>query len=106
MLSAASHVQMLEVVHTCSNYLQTQIDVDNCVDLATIAEVYCLKQLKEKVYKFMSSHLVEFSSSSEFYRLSPQQMENLLTYEFPVDCSEAEVLRIVLSWIFHLDNAE
>lgn len=105
-LAAASHLQMLEVVHTCSNYLQSQIDIDNCVDLATIAEIYSLSQLKIKAYKFMSSHLMEFSRTSEFYRLSPQQLENLLTYEFPVDCSEEDVLRIVLKWFAHLGSSE
>lgn len=54
----------------------------------------------------MSGHLLEFSSSPEFYRLTPIQLENLLAYDFPVDCSEADVLRLVLSWFFHLDNQE
>lgn len=105
-LAAASHLQMLEVVHTCSNYLQSQIDIDNCVDLATIAEIYSLSQLKIKAYKFMSSRLMEFSRTSEFYRLTPQQLENLLTYEFPVDCSEDDVFRIVLKWFAHLESSE
>lgn len=105
-LSAASHCQMQEIVRICSNYLETQIDLENCVDLATIAEDYCLNQLTEKVYKFMSSHLTEFSKSSEFNRLTVQQLNDLLVYEFPVDCPEAEVLKIVLTWICHVDKSE
>jgi len=54
----------------------------------------------------MSGHLLEFSKSSEFYRLTPVQLENLLAYDFPVDCSEADVLRIALAWFFHVDNHE
>lgn len=105
-LEAASHVQMVAVIQACSSYLQTQIDIDNCVDIATIAETYSLTQLRMKVYRYMSSHLLEFSNSSEFYRLTPQQLENLLACDFPVDCSEADVLRIVLAWFFHVDNNE
>ncbi|KAG5900505.1 hypothetical protein JTB14_010915 [Gonioctena quinquepunctata] len=105
-LEAASHVQMVSVIQACSNYLQCQIDIENCVDIATIAETYSLSQLRIKVYRFMSGHLLEFSNSTEFYRLTPQQLENLLAYDFPVDCSEADVLRIVLAWFFHVDTHE
>lgn len=105
-LEAASHVQMVNCIQACSNYLQSQIDLDNCVDIATIAETYSLTVLKTKVYRYMSGHLLEFSNSPEFYRLTPVQLENLLAYDFPVDCSEADVLRIVLAWFFHVDNHE
>lgn len=105
-LEAASHVQMVDVIQACSGYLQAQIDIDNCVDIATIAETYSLTQLRMKVYRFMSGHLLEFSNSAEFYRLTPQQLENLLAFDYPVDCSEADVLRVVLAWFFHVDTNE
>lgn len=97
---------MVAVIQTCSEYLQSQIDVDNCVDIATIAETYSLQPLRLKVYRYMSGHLLEFSNSSEFYRLTSQQLETLLAHDFPVDCSEADVLRIVLAWFFHVDTQE
>ncbi|XP_050310149.1 kelch-like protein 26 [Anthonomus grandis grandis] len=105
-LAASSHLQILNCIVTCSTYLQSQIDLDNCVDMATIAETYSLKELRIKVYRFMSGHLLEFSKTQGFYRLSLMQLENLLTLDFPVDCSEAEVFRIVLTWFFHVDNHE
>lgn len=54
----------------------------------------------------MSGHLLAFSTAPEFYRLTSQQLENLLAYDFPVDCSEADVLRIVLAWLFHAEIQE
>nr|CAI5833907.1 unnamed protein product [Callosobruchus analis] len=54
----------------------------------------------------MSRHLLEFSNSTEFYRLTAQQLEKLLASDFPVNCSEADVLSIVLRWIFHVDSNE
>lgn len=47
----------------------------------------------------MSGHLREFSRSQDFHRLSPQQLEHLLGCDFPVDCPEVEVLRIVMRWL-------
>lgn len=103
-LSAASHVQMVAVVEACSSYLQAQLDLENCVDIVTIAETYSLNQLRNKVYRFISGHLQEFSGSNEFYRLSPQQLEHLLACDFPVDCRETEVLKIVIRWLRYHDN--
>lgn len=103
-LSAASHVQVVAVVEACSNYLQAQLDLENCVDIVTIAETYSLNQLRLKVYRFISGHLREFSNSNEFYRLSPLQLEHLLECDFPVDCPETEVLRIVLRWLRYHDS--
>nr|CAH7725527.1 unnamed protein product [Callosobruchus chinensis]CAH7747782.1 unnamed protein product [Callosobruchus chinensis] len=105
-LDTASHVQMVDIIQACTGYLQSQIDIDNCVDIATIAERYSLSFLLLRVYRFMSRHLLEFSNSTEFYRLTAQQLEKLLAYDFPVDCSEADVLSIVLRWIFHVESNE
>ncbi|XP_026468720.1 kelch-like protein 26 [Ctenocephalides felis] len=105
-LSAASHVQVDAVVEACSNYLQSQLDLENCVDIVTIAETYSLAQLRHKVYRFMSGHLQEFSGSSEFQCLSLQQLEHLLVCDFPVDCPEKEVLKIVLKWLRNRDPME
>ncbi|XP_054267106.1 kelch-like protein 26 isoform X2 [Macrosteles quadrilineatus] len=98
-LSAASHIQVVAVVEACSNYLQSQLDLDNCVDIATISETYSLSQLRGVVYRFMCGHLVEFSRSPEFARLHPSQLEHLLACDFPVDCPEADVLAITLRWL-------
>lgn len=51
-LAAATHVQMVNCILACTDYLQTQIDLDNCVDIATIAETYSLKSLKVKVRSY------------------------------------------------------
>lgn len=73
--------------------------MENCVDIATIAETYCLHQLLKHVYQFMSSCLCLFSRTPDFQRLSVSQMEHLLKCDFPVDCDETEVLSIVSRWL-------
>ncbi|KAK3908107.1 Kelch-like protein 26 [Frankliniella fusca] len=103
-LSAASHIQVVAVVEACSNYLQAQLDLENCVDIVTIAETYSLSQLRRRVYRFMSAHLCEFSQTPDFHRLALQQLEHLLGCDFPVDCPEIDVLRIVLRWLQGVEN--
>ncbi|RZF35453.1 hypothetical protein LSTR_LSTR013111 [Laodelphax striatellus] len=98
-LAAASHIQVVAVVEACSNYLQTQLDLENCVDIATLSETYSLEGLRSVVYRFMSSHLVELAQSADFCRLSKMQLEHLLACDLPVNCSEADVLAVTLQWI-------
>ncbi len=99
-LSAASHLQVPKVVEACSNYLQAQLDVENCVDVVTIAETYSLAALRAKVYRFMSENLADFSRRAEFFhRLSVGQLQHLLESDFPVDVSEECVLEILLDWL-------
>lgn len=84
---------------------QAQLDLENCIDIATIAETYSLSQLRQRVYRFMSGHLREFSRSPDFHRLAPQQLEYLLGCDFPVDCPEGEVLQIVVRWLLSNSHA-
>lgn len=98
-LSAASHVQLVAVVEACSNFLKSQLDIENCVDIATISETYSLKGLRTVVTRFMCSHIVDLSRSAEFSRLHPAQLEHILASDFPIDCPEVEVLEITLKWL-------
>lgn len=105
-LSAATHVQIQSVVYACCTFLQNHIEIENCVDIANIAENYCLSHLKNRTYMFMSAHLIEFSNSHEFYRLSLHQLKSLLTCDYPVNCSEGDILQIVLNWFTNVESAE
>lgn len=97
-LSAATHVQMNAVVGNCSAYLESQIDMENCVDIATLADLYSLNNLKYKTYRYICAHLEEFSMTSERDNLSCEQLEYILSCDYPVDCSEVTVLQIVADY--------
>lgn len=99
-LSAASYVQMDAVVDACTDYLQSHLDMENCVDLATISETFSLQKLRQKCYRFICANLTAFSATNEMNRITWQQLNQVLSCDFPVDTSEEQVLRIVLEWIF------
>lgn len=88
------------VVDACTNYLQSHLDIENCVDLATISETFSLRKLRQNCYRFMCEKLSEFSLTNEMKRLTWQQLNYVLSCDFPVDCSEEEVFKIVLDWIY------
>lgn len=103
-LSAANYFQLSSVIDACLNFLEGELDTDNCIDMLIISENYSLKSLRDKVLKFISGHISEISKGDEFLRLQTKQVTRLLSSDFPVDCSETEILKIVLNWIVKCDR--
>ena len=98
-LGAASHLQIFPVVDACARYLYSQIDLDNCVDIVTLAEIYTLPQLCHKAYCYISRRLDQLACMYEFQQLTGRQLEQVLKKQYPVDCSELEVAQAMLCWL-------
>ncbi len=98
-LAAANYFQLTTVIDACLNFLEGELDTENCIDMLIISENYSLTLLCEKVLKYICSHISEIAKNEEFWRLQEPQMEQLLSSNLPVDCCEAEILKIALRWI-------
>ena len=87
-------------MNVCSTYLENQLDLENCVDVMTLAETYSLPRLRKIVYRHVSQNISKLSNNSAIVeRLTAEQMDHLLTSEFPVDVPELRILDFVLSWL-------
>lgn len=102
-LAAANYFQLSTVVDACLNFLEGELDTENCIDMLIISENYSLTQLQDKVLRFICSHISEIAKEEEFWRLQETQIEQLLSSDLPVDCCEAEILKIALRWILNYD---
>ena len=100
-LACASQLQVQSVVSLCSRYLHTNLDLDNCGDILTLADTFSLPKLKHNVLRFISENLKQFSSRCEFLSLEPGQLSSLLNSNFPVNITESEVLTATASWLEH-----
>lgn len=58
-----------------------------------------MSSLRDKILKFICGHISEISKGKELFRLQGYQIQLLLASNFTVDCSEIEILRVVLEWI-------
>lgn len=105
-ISAAHYFQLNSVIDACLNFLEGELDTVNCIDMLIISENYSLASLRDKIIKFMCAHISEISRSSEFLRLQDHQVEQLLSSDFPVDCSETDILKLVLIWILKCDRKD
>lgn len=52
-LSAATHLQVSVAVELCSQYLQTAINADNCVDILNLAELYSLASMANRARQYI-----------------------------------------------------
>lgn len=98
-LGAASHLQMLPIVDACERYLYSQLDLENCVDLVSLAELYTLPQLCHKAYCYIGRKLEKLARTKEFQQLTAMQLLTLLSNKYPVACSELEVAEALTSWL-------
>lgn len=103
-LAAANYFQLTTIIDACLNFLEGELDTDNCIDMLIISENYSLLPLREKVLKFICSHISEIAKGEEFWRLEENQIEQLLSSDLPVDCCEAEILKIALQWILKYNS--
>ncbi len=85
----------------CSSYLDSQLELDNCVDIATIADTYTLPHLCKRAYCFMACHLDKLACLCEFQRLTFNQLEHLLSKDFPIECLEYDVFHALLCWVHY-----
>ena len=100
-LNAANHIQLLPVLDACVNYLKSNISISNCVDIASLAELFTLDDLREFAYKYMSQNFHSLSICSEFMKMSSSQLQYLLQSNLPLDCSECDVLSAVIGWCLY-----
>lgn len=103
-LSAANYFQLSSVIDACLHFLEGELDAENCVDMLIIAENYSLSLLREKILKYICANISSIAKGTEFLRMQEHQIEQLLSSDFPVDCSEAEILKIVLTWLVNCDD--
>ncbi|XP_062995772.1 kelch-like protein 31 [Elgaria multicarinata webbii] len=98
-ISTASHLQMYALLNMCSNFLIQEMNVENWMYIANLADTYNLNQTKDAARKFIREHFLEFSSTEQFMKLTFDQLNELLmddNLQFP---SEVVVFQIAMKWL-------
>ncbi|XP_034671019.1 kelch-like protein 26 isoform X1 [Drosophila subobscura] len=97
-LAAASIVQVRDVIDRCTFFLQHRIGLDNCLAVATMAEIYGQLGLSARAFRYMCCHFKEFSAGPDFKEMSVDQMRFILSSNYPIDVSEQELARLVCAY--------
>lgn len=99
-LLAANHIQLLPVITACTKFLESHLSFDNSFEIFNLAELLSLKELKNIVAKFMCSHLDHFLLD-RMPKLTLHTLCLILDSDFPVNCSELDILSAIVEWIFY-----
>lgn len=98
-ISTASHLQMYALLNMCSDFLIQEMNVENWMYIANMADTYTLGRIKDAARRFIREHFLEFSDTEQFLKLTFEHLNELLmddNLEFP---SEVTVFQIAMKWL-------
>ncbi|XP_063772785.1 kelch-like protein 31 [Pseudophryne corroboree] len=98
-LSSAIYLQIETLVNMCCDFLMQEINVENCMYVANIAETYGLKSTKESAQKFIRDNFIEFSETDQFLKLTFDQINELLIDDDLQLPSEIVAFQIAMKWL-------
>ncbi|XP_041649849.1 kelch-like protein 32 isoform X1 [Cheilinus undulatus] len=102
-LSAGSHLQLLELLSLCSHYLIQELSSVNYLELYRVADLFHLPALEEAVVGFLVEHLSELSRSrqEEALQLPYRLLREVLKSDRLTSLSEEEIWKLVVLWLEH-----
>ncbi|XP_078481184.1 kelch-like protein 13 [Ciona intestinalis] len=100
-LAVGRHMQIQPVLDFCMEFLISAIDVNTCVDIIHIAEVFSMAQLEENAYKYMLERFPDFIKSNQLQKLTFENMSFLLDSNDLKVMSELDVFAATLKWIMY-----
>ncbi|XP_075454290.1 kelch-like protein 31 [Ascaphus truei] len=98
-ISSATYLQIQTLVTMCCDFLMQEINVENCMYVANIAETYELKSTKEAAQKFIRGNFIEFSETDQFLKLTFDQINELLVDDDLQLPSEIVAFQISMRWL-------
>ncbi|XP_016954612.1 kelch-like protein 26 isoform X1 [Drosophila biarmipes] len=107
-LAAATHVQVREVIERCTLFLGTKIEMENCLAIAGMADIYGIMDLSERAHRYICAHFEEFATTSDFREMKVDQLRFILASNYPIDVAEQDLVRLVCSYALEqqLEEAE
>jgi len=104
-LIAANMLRIEVAEEQCLEFMRQNIDVENCIEILSIAEMLNCEKLYQCVCMFITSNFRKILRDPNFFYLSPQQLESLICDDHIDISCESEVFDAVMLWIqFDLIN--
>ena len=106
LLSAAVYLQVESLQTLCEEFLQTQIDTSNCVDIYTFAATYNCPLLSKEVWIFIVENFNGINSLKLQRNLSLADIKKLVKEDSLNVNNEKEVLQFILEWVSNNNQLE
>lgn len=101
LLAVASLFQITPIHRACARYMETQLDVTNCVGIYYFAQIHNCEELKVKGQEHIEKNFVEVSEGEEFLSLDWQRVAEIIqSNELNVEKEEL-VFEAAMRWVNH-----
>lgn len=91
--------QFQPAISLCLQFVEQEIDVHNCLDVASFAEAYGMADLMELAEDFVLRHFQEISATPKFQDLPAEKLLQFLRCDALSTPSELAVFRAVVTWV-------
>ncbi|XP_053309579.1 kelch-like protein 10 [Spea bombifrons] len=102
LLIAADQFNIMGIVRECSDFLKTELCLENCIGIRKITDHYYCPELRQKAYMFILHHFEEMVKvSEEFLELTVMELIDIIDKDELNIKQEDAVFEAILKWISH-----
>ncbi|OCT68311.1 kelch-like protein 28 [Xenopus laevis] len=99
LLPAANLLQMKLVLKECCAFLESQLDVANCIGISRFAETYGCHELYLAANKYICQNFEDVCQTEEFFELSNAELREIVSSDCLNVVNEETVFYALESWI-------
>ncbi|KAI8518083.1 hypothetical protein Bbelb_041000 [Branchiostoma belcheri] len=98
-LQTAHMLQLERIVEYCREFIQDNLCSSNCLGVMRLADLYGPPALKQKARDMAVSNFLDVTEGEEFFRLSAEDLADLLGDEDLEVTNEDDVVNSVIRWL-------
>ncbi|KAJ8339894.1 hypothetical protein SKAU_G00345270 [Synaphobranchus kaupii] len=98
-LEAATHLQVLPVLELCNQLLSTELSVDNCVEVGSMASELQFEDAQSRVKEFVCANFSALVQSGRYLELPEACLSHALSSDSLRGLAEAELYRVARDWL-------
>jgi len=100
-LHSATLLQVEPVIRFCCQYLQEEISLCNCVEIANLARFFSLNDVEDAVKNYILKNFSQFVQTEEYLKLSVDDVCAILSADTIRGQSELELFKAGDKWLMH-----
>eukprot|EP01041_Mallomonas_annulata_P008338 gene8339-17169_t len=104
MLDSANHLQLSRLVQKCCDFLFTNLDIDNCLNVHSISDTYSCLKLSKQVEMFIYRNFESITLSNEFNEIAIEKLLKYLSNNQLTISNEEKLFHAIVKWISHDEN--
>ncbi len=97
---AANLLQFVSIVPLCEKFLESHLDVHNCIQIMQLCDTYCMKSTKHAVDIFLLENFITVSEKNpDFTEIGKECLSRFVADTKLFTNDETEVFRAIIKWI-------